>query len=57
MTLKRNGLLIGSSSPIDNLTYTFNENNTYTNQLTAVTDSGTANNHLGDFYDGNTTGI
>ncbi|HET7116689.1 MAG TPA: DUF6443 domain-containing protein, partial [Hanamia sp.] len=54
MSLKRNGLLIGSSSPIDNLTYKYSGNSAYTNQLSSVSDAVSVNNHLGDFYDANT---
>jgi RHS repeat-associated protein len=54
MSMKQNGLLIGSSSMIDNLSYKYSGNTNYTNQLSSVTDAVAANNHLGDFYDANT---
>ena len=54
MSMQQNGLLIGSSAPIDNLTYKYSGNSNFTNQLSSVSDAVTVNNHLGDFYDANT---
>ena len=43
------GLKLNSSSQIDNLTYTYNSSS---NKLLKVVDGITADNKLGDFYDG-----
>jgi RHS repeat-associated protein len=54
-SLHRNGVLLSSSQPIDELKYTY-ANSGYSNQLLSVSDTVTQNNELGDFYDGNTSG-
>lgn len=56
LTMKQNGLLTTSSATTDNLAYTYNVNSGYTNRLASVSDAPKVNNHLGDFYDDNTSG-
>jgi RHS repeat-associated protein len=47
------GLMVNQSQIIDNLTYNYGTGPT--NQLQAVNDSVKTNNHLGDFYNGNSS--
>lgn len=47
--MPQTGLKINTSSEIDNLAYTYNTNS---NKLLKVVDTVTAENQLGDFYDG-----
>ncbi|TDW97277.1 DUF6443 domain-containing protein [Dinghuibacter silviterrae] len=49
--MHQQGLTVNTSQLIDNLTYDYGSTNP-ANQLQGVTDSVTANDHLGDFYDG-----
>ncbi len=49
LTMNQNGLTLNTSPVIDQLTYTYQVN---TNKLSKVMDAITADNKLGDFYDG-----
>lgn len=51
MSLNRKGLISASSGTVDNLTYGYQ---TYSNQLSYVTDNGGTSAELGDFKDGHT---
>src|SRR5699024_2783546 len=51
MSLNRKGLISTSSGTVDNLTYGYQ---TYSNQLSYVTDNGGTSAKLGDFKDGHT---
>jgi len=55
LSMRQRGLLTNASQVIDKLAYTYAATNP-ANQLQSVSDSVTINDHLGDFYDGNTTG-
>jgi RHS repeat-associated protein len=52
VNMYQKGLLVNQSQIIDNLSYNYGSGPS--NQLLAVTDSITTNDHLGDFYDGHT---
>jgi len=53
--MKQMGLVVNASPTINNLTYNYGTPGT-SNQLLSVSDANPTNYHLGEFYDGNTTG-
>ncbi len=55
LAMKQMGLVVNNSPTINNLTYNYGTTGA-SNQLLSVSDVNTTNYHLGEFYDGNTTG-